>query len=139
MNKVFLAIVLSIAFVSCIKKDALKYDPNLEGTWVSSEGGTYTWLIVKSDGTGIFASTETGESDTRGEVKYSLFEKKMWIGSRKFKVVSWWTGKYEGPSHVKTKDYEMRKDTTYHVGYKMILKTGIISSNRTITFYKVIP
>lgn len=137
MKKIVLFILVTFAFNSCIKKDALKYDPNLAGTWVSNEDNVYSWLIITSDGIGTFASTESSESYTHGEVKYSLFEKKMWIGNKKFKVVNWWTGKYDGPSELTTKEYTSRKDTTYGLDYKMVLKTGAFSSNRTITFYKI--
>ena len=137
MKKIILFILVVVSFSSCIKKDAIKYDPNLSGTWVSYEDNIYSWLIITSDGQGTFASTESSESDTQGQVKYSLFEKKMWIGSKKFKVVEWWTGKLDGTSEIKTKDYTNRMDTTYGVDYKMVLKTSAFSSNRTITFYKI--
>lgn len=137
MKKIISLILVVFAFNACIKKDALKYDPNLAGTWVSNEDNIYSWLIITSDGMGTFASTGSDESDTQGKVKYSLFEKKMWVGNRKFKVVHWWTGKWEGSSTIQTKDYTNRKDTTYEVDYKMILKTGAFSSNRTINFYRV--
>src|ERR1700741_2522857 len=119
MKKLFLLAIIFLGFFSCIKKKAIKYDPNLVGTWISNEGNVYSWLIIGTDGVGTFASTEGSESDTHGEVKYSLFEKKMWIGSKKFKVVQWWSGKWDGESSIKTKDYTNRKDTVYGVDYKM--------------------
>ncbi len=132
--------ILSIVFLcmfACIKKDALKYDPKLVGTWVGNENKINTWLIINADGQGYFSTYGSGgEGDVSGAVKYSLFEKKMWIGSKKFKVTKWLTGITDGVSDLATKNKTTLKDTTYPIDMKMILQTGFFSS-RSIVLYRV--
>ena len=122
---------------SCIKKKALKYDPKLVGTWVSHEDNVYSWLVITADGNGHYSTYGNDEGEASGEVKYSLFEKKMWIGSRKFKITTWLTGKTNDVSEVKTKTESTLRDTTYAIDYMMGLKTSILYSGRSITFYRV--
>jgi len=126
-----------LGFYACIKKDALKYDPELVGTWVSNQDNVYTWLTITSDGQGHYSSSDNDESDVRGEVKYSLFEKKMWIGKKKYKVEQWLTGKTDDVSELKTKEYQTLKDTTYAIDMKMILKYTGALSGRSVTFYRI--
>jgi len=136
MKKLFLLALVVIGSHSCIKKDAIKYDPQLTGNWVSKQDDEYTWLTITSDGQGHYSTSGNDEADQRGEVKYSLFEKKMWIGKKKYKVEQWLTGKTDGISELETKEYQTLKDTTYAIDMKMVLRyTGI--SGRSITFYRI--
>lgn len=135
MKKILALTLIVLGTYSCIKKDALKYDSELSGSWVSYQDDVYTWLTITSDGQGHY-STSNNEADERGEVKYSLFEKKMWIGSKKYKVEQWLTGNTDGVSELKTKEKETMKDTTYAIDMKMVLKyTGL--AGRSITFYRI--
>ena len=136
MKKIFLLALVVLGTYSCIKKDALKYDPQLSGNWVSNQDDEYTWLTITSDGQGHYSTAGNDEADQRGEVKYSLFEKKMWIGKKKFKVEQWLTGNTDEISELKTKEYQTMKDTTYAIDMKMVLRyTGI--AGRSITFYRI--
>lgn len=136
MKKIFLLVLVVLGSYACIKKDAIKYDSQLAGTWVSNQDDVYTWLIISSDGQGHYSTSGNDEADERGEVKYSLFEKKMWIGSKKYKVEQWLTGNTDGISELKTKEKETLKDTTYAIDMKMVLKyTGL--QGRSITFYRI--
>jgi type 1 glutamine amidotransferase len=138
MKKITIVLLASfLVCFSCIKKKALKYDPDLVGTWVSNSDSVNTWLIITSDGQGIYSTHGNNEDDAKGEVKYSLFENKMWIGEKKFKVVEWLTGITDGVSSVKTKEYTTLKDTTYYIDMKMILKTTTLFKKRSITFYRL--
>jgi hypothetical protein len=132
-----LLFVPALICFSCIKKKALKYDPDLVGTWVNKTDSVYTWLIITPDGLGKYTTEGNDEITASGEVNYSLFENKMWVGNRKFKVKSWISGKTDGVSGVTTKEYGTLKDTTYYIDRKMILKTTIFHSNRTIPLYRV--
>lgn len=136
MQKIFFILFVVLVLTACIKKDALKYDPELVGTWVSNQDNVYTWLIITSDGQGYYSTMGNDDADERGEVKYSLFEKKMWIGRKKYKVEQWLTGKTDGVEEFKTKEFESHKDTTYPIDMKMILRyTGI--PGRSINFYRI--
>lgn len=133
-------IILSLVFFSmyaCIKKDALKYDPKLVGEWIGNEEDINTWLTINADGQGYFSTFGSGgEGDVSGAVKYSLFEKKMWIGSKKFKVTKWLTGITDGVSELKTREKTTLRDTIYPIDMKMILQTGFLSS-RSIVLYRI--
>lgn len=137
MKKTFIFIVILFFTWSCIKKKALKYDPELVGTWVSKEDSVYTWLIITADGIGDYSTKGNAESSSKGEVKYSVFERKMWVGSRRFKVTVWRSGKLDGIDRLVTKERGTMKDTTYYVDEKMILKSLELGSRRTITLYRV--
>lgn len=137
MKKLIIYTLILFSFYSCIKKKALKYDPKLVGTWVSYQDNTYSWLTITPDGMGQFASKGDENDNASGEVKYSVFEKKMWVGKKKFKVTEWLTGKTDGVDEVKTKEYSTMKDTTYAIDYKMILKNSLIAGGRSIIFYRV--
>ncbi|HXB42385.1 MAG TPA: hypothetical protein VNZ49_17735 [Bacteroidia bacterium] len=129
--------ILFLSCYSCIKKKALKYDPALVGTWVGNSDSVNTWLIITSDGLGHYSTKGNNEGDGTGEVDYSLFENKMWVGQRKFKITKWLTGKTDGVNSIATKEYGTLKDTTYRIDMKMILKTTIFQSGRTIVLYRV--
>ncbi|HWY37314.1 MAG TPA: hypothetical protein VNY73_02065 [Bacteroidia bacterium] len=129
-------VVILVCF-SCIKKKALKYDPALVGTWVSNSDSINSWLIITPDGQGKYSTHGNNEGSTSGEVDYSLFENKMWVGSKKFKISKWITGRTDGVSIVTTKEIGTLKDTTYRIDMQMVLKTTLFSSNRTIIFYRV--
>ena len=136
MKKIIIFSLILISAYSCIKKKALKYDPELVGTWVSNEDSSvYSWLIITPDGTGTYSTHGNNEEEAVGEVKYSLFERKMWIGKEKFKVLVWRSGKTDGVSSYPTKKYKTLKDTVYVIDEKMTLKTGALG--RTIDFYRI--
>jgi hypothetical protein len=137
MKKIIIFAILSFCAYSCIKKDALKYDPQLVGTWVSYQDSVNTWLIITSDGHGHYATNGDNESSADGAVKYSLFENKMWVGNKKFRIKEWLTGKTGSVSAVRTKEYSTLKDTTYRVDMQMILKTPSLLNSRTVTLYRV--
>jgi hypothetical protein len=129
--------VIGLLCFSCIKKKALKYDPDLVGVWVSNSDSINTWLTITPDGQGNYSTHGDDETVASGEVKYSLFENKMWVGSKKFKVEKWLTGNTEGVSSVKTKELGTLKDTTYYIDMKMILKTTALFNKRTIVLYRL--
>lgn len=136
-NTIAVLLVLIFVSYSCVKKKAIKYDPKLVGTWVSNSDSINSWLIISPDGIGKYATYGNDEGEANGEVDYSLFENKLWVRNRKFKVEKWITGKTDGVSELKTKVYSTLKDTTYRVDMKMILRTTIFHSRRTIVFYRV--
>jgi hypothetical protein len=137
MKKALLFTVVLLLGYSCIKKDALKYDPKLEGLWVSNSDSISTWLLIDKDGVGDFITYEDHDERVNGKVRYSLFEKKMWVGVKKFKVIEWLTGKTKGVQDVKMKAFRSNKDTTYIIDMEMKLKyTGVLNA-REILFYKV--
>jgi hypothetical protein len=138
MKKLILITLVLICGYSCIKRKALKFDPELVGTWVSNEdsGKVYTYLFITPDGIGTYTTDGTSsEEEAVGEVKYSLFERKMWIGLEKFKVEVWRSGRLDGVGAVKMKEYKTHKDTIYAVDEKMVLKTGVLG--RTVDFYRI--
>jgi hypothetical protein len=137
MKKLTILFAIGFVFFSCIKKKALKYDPALVGVWVSNSDSINTWLTITPDGIGQYATHGDDETATSGEVKYSLFENKMWVGSKKFKVEEWLTGNTNGVSSLATKEYGTLKDTTYYIDMKMILKTTTLFNKRTIVFYRL--
>jgi hypothetical protein len=136
MKKLFFFLIVIAGFTACIKKKAIKYDPGLVGTWVSNSDSTiYSWLIITPDGIGTYSTYGNNEADVAGEVKYSLFERKMWIGKEKFKVEVWRSGRLDGIGQLPAKEYKTLKDTVYDVVEKMVLKTGALG--RSIDFYKI--
>lgn len=136
MKKIIIFTLVLISAYSCIKKKALKYDPELVGTWVGNQDSSvYSWLIITPDGIGTYATHGNNEAKAVGEVKYSLFERKMWIGKEKFRVLVWRSGKTDGVTYYPTKEYKTLKDTVYIVDEKMTLKTGALG--RTIDFYRI--
>lgn len=132
---VILSLVLFCTY-SCIKKAALKYDPKLVGEWVSNEDNVKTWLNINTDGQGYYY-TNGSEGDVSGEVQYSLFEKKMYIGKRKFKVSKWLTGRTDGIDTLRTTVRTTGKDTIYRIDMKMVLQTTGLFSGRSITLYRL--
>lgn len=137
MKKYLILILIIGGLASCIKKKALNYDPDLVGTWVSNQDSINTWLVILQDGQGSYSTYGNDEADASGEVKYSLFEKKIWVGKKKFKVTSWLTGKTDGVSGITTKEKGTLKDTTYFIDMKMILKSTGVINGRSITFYRI--
>ncbi len=137
LKKLVPLLLVVVCAYSCIKKKALKYDPELVGTWVSNEDSVHTWLIITADGIGDYATKGNSESNSKGEVSYSVFERKMWVGKKKFKVTVWRSGKLDGVGQLKTKERGTMKDTTYVVDEKMVLKSLEIGSRRTITLYRI--
>jgi hypothetical protein len=139
MKKLFILLVFTSCFFSCIKKRAIKYDPELAGTWVANSDSTYFWLKVNSDGHGVYRAYERKkeEEQVSGQVRYSVFELKMWVGTRKFKVKEWLTADMKGVSELKAKDYTTLNDTTYSVDRRMVLRTSILDSRRYISFYRI--
>jgi hypothetical protein len=137
MKKLFILSLVLICGYSCIKKKALKTDPELVGTWISNEDNkVYTWLFITPDGIGTYTTDgSNSEEEAVGEVKYSLFERKLWIGLEKFRVEVWRSGKVDGVDTVRMKEYKSHIDTTYMVDEKMVLKTG--SLGRSIDFFRV--
>jgi hypothetical protein len=133
---IILSLVLFSAY-SCIKKQAIKYDPELVGTWVANQDSVYTWLIINPDGIGSYSTRGNDEGDVNGEVKYSVFERKMWVDKKKFKVTVWHTGKLDRESAFTTKEKSTLKDTTYRIDKKMILESTGVFSGRSITFFRV--
>jgi hypothetical protein len=61
----------------------------------------------------------------------------MWVGSKKFKVLVWRSGRLDGVGTLKTKEYGTLKDTTYVVDEKMILRNTEVFARRDITFYRI--
>lgn len=137
MKKLALLSLILVCSYSCIKKKALKYDPELVGTWVNNKDSSlYSYLIITPEGTGTFSTYGSGgEAEAVGEVKYSLFERKMWIGKEKFRVEVWRSGRLDGVGSVAMKEYKTHKDTVYEVVEKMTLKTGALG--RSIDFFKI--
>jgi hypothetical protein len=137
MKKTFLLLVVVLSLFSCIKKDALKYDPKLAGTWVGNEDKVFTWLVIGQNGDGHYVTKGDLEFDVAGAVRYSVFEKKMWIGKKKFRVSSWLTGITDGISELKTKDLSTYQDTTYAIDMKMVLHTTGLLTARSVLLYRV--
>lgn len=137
MKKLSFLLFIVIVTCSCIKKKALKYDPELVGTWVGYSDSVNTWLTITSDGQGSYSTHGNDEASSTGEVDYSLFENKMWIGRKKFKITKWLTGKTDGVSAFTTKEAVTLKDTTYAIDMKMILKTTGLFSSRSVVLYRL--
>lgn len=137
MKKIIILSLILLGTFSCIKKKALKYDPELVGTWVSNNDSVNTWLTINTDGQGYYSTYGNDEGNVSGEVQYSLFEKKMWVGKKKFKVRKWLTGKTDGISELSTKEINTLKDTTYAIDMKMVLESTGVFSGRSITLYRI--
>lgn len=135
-----LIIVLVCLFqFSCIKKNALKADSNLVGIWVSYDGGYNTWLLINPDGNAIYRTydqIDNKDSKFDGIAKYSLFEKKFYVGSTKFKIITPNTGHTDGVTEVSVKSYNTLQDTIYQVDRKLTLKTSLLHRRRIINFYR---
>jgi len=139
MKKLLLIALSLFCLYSCVKKKAIKYDPDLVGTWVSIQDSTYYWFVVTPDGNGVFRSYENASNDKiiSGPVKYSVFELKMWVGVTKFKVKEWLTGGMNGVDVFPTKEYGTLDNVIYPVDRRMIIKTPLSHSLKTLTFYRV--
>ena len=134
-----IAVSLSIlCFTSCIKKKALKYDPDLVGTWVCSDNGVYQWLVVAPDGYAAFRTVDgSDDREVSGSVNYSYFELKMWVGSTKFKVEEWLTEQLDGVGTYDAKDYKTLNKQTYQVDFRMKLRLPLNLKQRVITLYRI--
>lgn len=137
----FVFIMCVFICYSCIKKKAIKVDSELVGVWVSNDDGYATWLIIEPNGHAIYRTydklTYGRDSKYEGIAKYSLFEKKFYVGNTKFQVLIANTGHTDGVTEIKTKSYnKIGADTTYHVDRKFRLKTSILHGSRIINFYK---
>jgi len=139
MKKALILLLVVAGAWSCIKKKAIKYDPGLVGTWVSNEDSVYTWLIIDAGGIGDYSTFGNNETPAHGEVKYSVFERKMWVDRKKFKVTVWRPAALNGVVFLKTKEKGTLKDTTYFLEERMVLKTSLLNGSRTITLYKIKP
>ncbi|MCE3259219.1 MAG: hypothetical protein K0S12_860 [Bacteroidetes bacterium] len=140
MKKLLTFIICLFCFFSCIKKKALRYDPDLVGTWIGTEGDELNyWIKVYSDGSATYRSIERGEEKkVEGKIKYSVFELKMWIHETKFKVKEWLTKDMKGVYVTSGKDYETLQDKQFQVDRRMVLKTTLFNDFRTITFYRIV-
>ncbi|MEO5946788.1 MAG: hypothetical protein ABIP79_08230 [Chitinophagaceae bacterium] len=138
--KKIIFLTLSVLFLfACVKKKAIKYDPEMEGTWVGKNGNTCYWFKVDHWGKGEFRTYKSVTDDRiiSGTVKYSVFELKMWVGTTKFKNKEWLTGDMKGIDSVKTKDYASLRDTTYSVDRRMVIKTNLANSSDLITMCRI--
>ena len=139
MKSHYLYFLIILISYSCIKRKAIKPDKNIIGTWVSQEGGYYTWLIIEPNGNAVyrtFDKVENKDSRFSGITKYSLFESKFYVGSTKFHVLSVNSSNTLGIKEISTKSYSTLKDTIYKVNRKMKLKTSILHGERIINFYR---
>ncbi len=133
-------ILLVILTNSCIKKDAIKADKNIVGTWVSNDDSYITWLIIDAKGNGTYRTydlVEHKDSKFTGDAKYNLFEKKLFIGATKFQVNEANTDNTGGISEIKAKVYSSLKDTIYSIDRKLTLKTSVFHRSRVINFYRL--
>jgi hypothetical protein len=135
--KAFVLLIVCVAFNSCIKKDAIKYDPELVGTWVTNDDstGNFAWLLINADGTGAFVTTQNGE-EAAGTVKYSIFERKLWIGLEKFKVLEWHTGALGGPSGIQSREYKSNAKKMYTVDKRMVIKPRLFGDG--VTLFRIV-
>jgi len=140
MKKLIFLILSVFCLYSCIKKKALKYDPDLVGTWVSSTSdSTFYWLIVTPDGFGNYRRYESTSNDKRysGTMKYSAFELKMWVGDVKFKVKEWLTADMKGVNMVTAKEYDNLTTHKYKVDRRMVLRSTLARGAELITLYRI--
>jgi hypothetical protein len=141
MKKLILITVALLTIFSCIKKKALKYDPDLVGTWVGTVDSVSYWLKVGEDGNGIYRQLDPKGKDRiiSGYVKYSVFELKMWVGTEKFKYKEWLTKDLKNVHEVDARDYTSLKITHYYVDRRMVLRTPITHKAQYVSFYRIIP
>ncbi|HEY1055660.1 MAG TPA: hypothetical protein VGE24_11010 [Emticicia sp.] len=140
MKKLIILLLCVLSLTTCIKKKALKYDPDLVGTWVGTEGSELNyWIRVYDDGKATFRTLEYGEDNRySGSIKYSVFELKMWIGSTKFKVKEWLTADMKGVYELEALDWEKALKKKYTVDRRMVLRTTLFNDFRLITFYRIV-
>lgn len=95
--------------------------------------------LIYPDGNGTYRNYERGYEDElkTGQVKYSLFELKMWVGSKKIKCKEWLTADMKGVHDVTAKDYETLVTAKYQVDRRMVLNTSVFDSGKYITLYRV--
>lgn len=140
MKKLLFLILSVFCLYSCIKKKALKYDPELVGTWISSTSdSTFYWLVVTADGNANYRRYKSANNDDRysGTVKYSAFELKMWVGDVKFKVKEWLTADMKGVNQITSKDYETLVTHKYNLDRRMVLRSTLARGAELITFYRI--
>lgn len=123
MKKILFIVVSILLFTSCIKKKAIKADPDIVGTWVYVDGSNFvSWIIVRPDGMAIEAIENGIVSE--GKAKYSLFESKFYIGKKRFKIVSKISNDTKGVNTIYVKDYYTRIYATKKVDKSMVIKTS---------------
>jgi hypothetical protein len=139
MKRIIVLGIISLLASSCIKKKALKYDPDLVGTWVGSVDNESFWLKVGSDGNGTYRHYEPKGKDRiiTGQVRYSVFELKMWVGTEKFKYKEWLTKDMKDVREVDAKDYDSLKMTHYYVDRRMVLKSTALHGGDYFTLYRI--
>jgi hypothetical protein len=133
-------IALICSLSACIKKNAIRYDPDLVGTWVSQVfDSTQYWLVVDAQGRGVYREYKAYNNDHsfKGDVKYSAFELKMWVGNTRFKVKEWLTADMKNVHFVDAKDFNTLQLKHYGVDRRMVLKERILDGHQTITFYRL--
>lgn len=137
-NLIIFALCLLFAG-SCIKKKAIKYDPEMVGTWVGNADGKNYWFIVNENDDGEFRTYKdvTDDRVISGKVKYSVFELKMWVGTTKFKVKEWLTSGMYGLDSIATKDYATLRDTTYSVDRRMVLRLPFNNDRTLLTLGRI--
>jgi hypothetical protein len=140
MKKIIILLLCILTLSTCIKKKALRYDPDLVGTWVATEGSELNyWIRVYSDGKATFRTLEYGEDNRySGPIKYSVFELKMWIGNTKFKVKEWLTSDMKGVFEVEALDWENAMKKKYAVDRRMVVRTTLFNDFRLMTFYRIV-
>jgi hypothetical protein len=140
MKKLILLAIIGACLFSCIKKRALKYDPDLVGTWVGTVDSVSYWLKVGEDGNGTYRQFKSKKDDRiiSGQVKYSVFELKMWVGTEKFKYIEWLTKDMKNVYEVDARDYDSLKITHYAVDRRMVLRTPALHSRHYVSFYRLI-
>jgi hypothetical protein len=140
MRKLILLSLLSVLAFSCIKKKALKYDPDLVGTWVGSVDDDSFWLKVGPDGNGTYRHYKPKSKDriVTGQVRYSVFELKMWVGTEKFKYKEWLTKDMKDVRDVYVRDYDsLNTIVHYHVDRRMVLKSTALHGGDYFTLYRI--
>ena len=138
--KYFIFLAFILINYSCFKKKAIKVDHNLVGTWVSNTTHS-RWLVIKPNGDAyyrVYENRPNGKDFTyEGPAKYSLFERKFYVGSNKFYIIKENTGYTDGVTEVSMKIFPYLDDTLYQIDRKMILKTSLLYGRIEATFYRV--
>jgi hypothetical protein len=139
MKKLILLSIICLVVFSCVKKKALKYDPDLVGTWVGKVDDDSFWLKVGPDGNGTYRHYQPKGQDRiiSGQVKYSVFELKMWVGTEKFKYKEWLTKDMKDVRDVYVRDYDSLYIVHYHVDRRMVLKSTLLHGGDEFTLYRI--
>lgn len=142
MKAIKILVILSVCIISinsCIKKSAIKYDPEMVGSWVGVKDSTSYWFNVTEDGFGTYRVYKSASDDRiiSGKVKYSVFELKMWVGSTKFKVKEWLTGGTAGVDSIATRNYNNLAPAKYSIDRMMIIKSTLFNENDLVSLYRI--